>query len=271
VEAALTTKVVVLAAGRGTRMRAAGSTDISREQASAADSGEKAMIPIGRPFLDYALSAYADAGFTDVCLVVGPGPSATREYYERLVPRRLCLRFAVQAQPIGVANAVLAARDFVGDDSFVVVNADNYYPASVLAELRGAHAPALLAFAREGLLRDGQIAAERIAAYALLEIDAEGLLRRIVEKPSVADAAAMAGAPVSMNCWLFDPRIFEACERVPRSSRGEFELPGAVQLGIDTMGMRFQTFPVDVGVLDLSSRGDIPGVERRLKWMRVEL
>ena len=252
-------------------MRAAGSTDLSREQASAADSGEKAMIPIGRPFLDYALSACADAGLTDVCLIVGPGASATRTYYERVETRRLGIHFAVQAQPLGVANAVLAARDFVGDDPFVVVNSDNYYPASVLAELRCAQASALPAFSREGLLRDGQIAPERIGAYALLEIDSEGLLRRILEKPSAAETAAMAGAPVSMNCWLFDPRIFEACERVPKSARGEFELPGAVQLGIDAMGMRFRTFPVDAGVLDLSSRADIPGVERRLKSVKVEL
>jgi len=271
VEATLTAKIVVLAAGRGTRMRAAGATDISKEQAAAADSGEKAMIPIGRPFLDYALSACADAGLTDVCLIVGPGATATREYYERADTRRLRIRFAVQAQPLGVANAVLAARDFAGDDSFVVVNGDNYYPSSVLAALRCAQAPALPAFSREGLLRDRRIAAERIAAYALLEIDADGMLRRIVEKPSAAEAEAMAGAPVSMNCWLFDPRIFEACERVPKSARGEFELPGAVQIGIDAMGMRFQTFPVDATVLDLSSRGDIPSVERRLKSVSVEL
>jgi glucose-1-phosphate thymidylyltransferase len=271
VEAALTTKVVVLAAGRGTRMRAAGAADISKEQAAVADSGEKAMIPIGRPFLDYALSACADAGLTDICLIVGPGASATREYYERVDTRRLQIRFAVQAQPLGVANAVLAARDFVGDDSFVVVNGDNYYPPSVLAALRCAQGPALAAFSRAGLLRDGQIAAERIAAYALLEIDADGVLRRIVEKPTAAEAEAMAGAPVSMNCWLFDPRIFEACERAPKSARGEFELPSAVQLGIDAMRMRFQTLPVDAGVLDLSRRGDIPEVARRLRWVRVEL
>ena len=229
------------------------------------------MIPIGRPFLDYALSAYADAGFTDVCLVIGPGASATRAHYERIETRRLRICFAVQAQPLGVANAVLAARDFVGNDTFVVVNGDNYYPPSVLAQLRCAQAPALPAFSREGLLRDGQIAAERIAAYALLEIDADGVLRRIVEKPSVSEAEAMAGAPVSMNCWLFDPRILAACERVPKSARGEFELPGAVQLAIDAMGMRFQTFPVDAGVLDLSSRADIPEVARRLGSVKVEL
>jgi dTDP-glucose pyrophosphorylase len=271
VEAALTTKVVVLAAGRGTRMREAGATHISKEQAAVADSGEKAMIPIGRPFLDYGLSACAVAGLTDVCLVVGPEASATRAHYEGVATHRLRIQFAVQAHPLGVANAVLAARDFVGDDSFVVLNADNYYPWPVLDELRRTPAPALPAFSRAGLLRDGRIAADRIAAYALLEIDDGGVLRRIVEKPSSAEAAALPDAPVSMNCWLFDSRIFEACERVPKSARGEFELPAAVQLAIDAMGMRFRTFPVDAGVLDLSNRGDIPGVAKGLSGVDVEL
>src|SRR5262249_6000032 len=92
----MTTKIVVLAAGRGTRMRAPGATNLSSEQAAAADAGEKGMIPIGRPFLDYALSAYADAGLTNVCFVVSPGPTATREYYERVETHRLRISFAVQ-------------------------------------------------------------------------------------------------------------------------------------------------------------------------------
>ena len=57
-----TTKLVVLAAGRGTRMQAPAAAGLSSDQSAAADAGVKAMIPIGRPFLDYALSAYADAG-----------------------------------------------------------------------------------------------------------------------------------------------------------------------------------------------------------------
>ncbi len=57
------TKAVILARGLGTRMRRddAGA-ELSAEQASLADSGMKAMIPVGRPFLDYVLSGLADAG-----------------------------------------------------------------------------------------------------------------------------------------------------------------------------------------------------------------
>ena len=267
----MTTKVVVLAAGRGTRMRAPAATNLSSEQTAAADAGEKGMIPIGRPFLDYALSAYADAGLTDVCLIVSPGPTATRVHYERIETQRLSVSFAVQEKPIGVANAVLAAREFVGDDDFIIVNGDNYYPTAVMQKLAASSAPALPAFSRDGLLRDGQIAAERIAAYALLDIAPDGTLRRIVEKPNAEQLASMQNAAVSLNCWLFTPEIFAACEQVHPSVRGELELPDAVQLAIDQMGMRFHTFAVDSPVLDLSNRGDIPSVAARLASVSVRL
>jgi dTDP-glucose pyrophosphorylase len=271
VEAALTSKIVVLAAGRGTRMQAPGTTDLSEAQAAAADAGAKAMIPIDRPFLDYALSAFADAGLLDVCLVIGPTHRAIREHYAQLQPRRVRMEFAIQLQPIGVANAVLAAREFVGEDDFIVANGDNYYPTAVMARLREMSSPALPAFSREGLLREAQIEPQRIAAYALLDIAPDGTLRRIVEKPTPVEAAAMPDARVSLNSWLFTPQIFEACARVPKSARGEYELPAAVQLAIDALGMRFHTFPAEESVLDLSSRGDIPGVASRLRGMSVQL
>ena len=72
-----------------------------------------------------------------------------------------------------------------------------------------------------------------------------------------------------MNCWLFDSRIFDACRRVEMSPRNELELPRAVQLGIDTMGMRFKVLTFDLPVLDLSNRGDISGVQQRLRGVNV--
>lgn len=252
-------------------MQAAAPTSLSSEQSAAADAGVKAMIPIDRPFLDYALSAYADAGITDICLVIGPSHDVVREYYSRINATRVAISFAVQAQPIGVANAVLCAREFAGDDTFIVVNGDNYYPSPVIARLREMHAPGLPAYSREGLLRAGQIEPQRLAAYALLDIDDDGVLRRIVEKPNAEEFAAMPHAPVSLNSWSFDRAIFEACARVPKSPRGEFELPGAVQFAIDHLGAKFRTFPVDESVLDLSNRGDVPEVARRLRGATVAL
>jgi Na+/proline symporter/dTDP-glucose pyrophosphorylase len=262
------TKAVILARGLGTRMRAADAgARLSAEQAAAADAGMKAMIAIDRPFIDYVVSALADAGYTDVCLVVGPEHGAMRDYYASNAPARVRVTFAIQAEPLGTADAVLAAAEFIGDDLFVVLNSDNYYPVAVLRELRRLREPALPAFDRETLVRESNIPPERIMRYALIDVGENGYVRRIVEKPE----RDIAGAPVSMNVWLLTPAIFEACRRVPKSARGELELPNAVQWAIDHLGMRVRAVPVRAGVLDLSQRADIPVVAERLRGTVVRL
>jgi len=104
---------VILARGLGTRMRRADDgAPLDDDQARVAESGLKAMIPIGRPFLDYVLSGLADAGLAEACLVIGPEHGAAREYYgSTAVPARIRVGFAVQEQPLGTADAVAAARD----------------------------------------------------------------------------------------------------------------------------------------------------------------
>jgi glucose-1-phosphate thymidylyltransferase len=223
------------------------------------------MIPFRRPFLDYILSALADAGCDDVCLVIGPEHSVVREYYERVRPARVRLSFAIQQEARGTADAVVSARAFAGASPFLVLNADNYYPVEVLRALVGLDGPGLPAFRRSTLIAEGNIDPERIRSFALLTIDASGLLEDIVEKPDPETFARFGDdVRVSMNCWRFAPSIFEACRRIAPSARGEFELPNAVRHAVRVMGERFRAIPVDAGVLDLSRREDIAEVERRL-------
>lgn len=267
-------RAVILARGLGTRMRrAAPGAVLDAEQAAVAETGLKAMIPVGRPFLDHVLNQLADAGFRDVCLVIGPEHDVVREYYGGTVrPERLRVEFAVQAEPRGTADAVLAAEGWAGKEPFAVLNSDNLYPAEALRALRQAGAPALVGFQRDALVRDGNIPPERIASFALLDVDADGVLRRIVEKPRPADAEALgASALVSMNCWLFTSEIFAACRAIPLSDRGELELPHAVQRAIDQSGVRFRVVPSDAPVLDLSGRDDVAEVAARLAGSDVRL
>ncbi len=263
---------VILARGLGTRMRRHDpAAALDPAQASVAAAGLKAMIPdgAGRPFLDHLLSALADAGIADVVLVVAPDHAAIRDHYASQPPTRVRLRYAVQAEPRGTADALLAAEPLVGAQPFLVQNADNLYPVAALRALAALGEPGLVAFTRDGLLADGSIAAERIAAFALLLIDGNGYLQDLVEKPDAAAvSAAPADAPVSMNLWRFDPRIFDACRRVPRSPRGEHELPEAVRLAIGE-GMRVRAITMRSGVLDLSARGDVAEVAARLARLPV--
>jgi dTDP-glucose pyrophosphorylase len=269
----MTERGVVLARGLGTRMRqGAPGARLDAAQAAAADEGLKAFIPIGRPFLDYILSALADAGLTRLCVVIGPEHDVVRRYYASEVTlTRISVDCVIQERPLGTADAVLAAEAWTGGEPFLVVNGDNYYPIEALSALAALTLPGLVAFSREGLLADGQIAPERILSFALIDLD--GLrLRRIVEKPDSVDVARLSrGSYVSMNCWRFDARIFDACRRVPLSPRGELELPLTVQQAIDDGRFPVEAVLSNAGVLDLSGRADIAAVAARLSGVEVRL
>jgi dTDP-glucose pyrophosphorylase len=259
---------VILAAGRGTRMlRPDPGARLDPAQAVAADRGWKAMVPFGRPFLDYVISALADAGIADACIVVGPGPNAIRDHYGAMGTQRVNVVFAVQPKPAGTADALLAAEAFAGGRDFLALNSDNYYPVSAYRALVALGEPGLPVFERDALLARSNFPAERVDQYATLRVGPDGYLQRIVEKPGAGAAAASADGEIllSMNLWRFDAAIFDACRSVPTSARGELELPQAVGHGIERLGMRLLAVRCEEGVLDLSTRGDVAAVAERLR------
>lgn len=262
-------KALLLARGLGRRMQAATSReDLTPAQQAAAAAGAKGMMPVGasaRPFLDHVLSALADAGCDQVCLIVAPEHQVMADYFNGGGrPSRVRISFAVQPSADGTARAVLAGRRFTGHDPFLVLNADNLYPPPVLQALVALDGPGLPAFDRDALVQESGFPADRVAGFALLEVDRHEHLRGIVEKPSPERlAAAGPHALVSMNVWRFDHRIFDACANVPLSARGEYELPEAVGLAVAS-GTTFQVIRARGAVLDLSRQSDVAFVSARL-------
>lgn len=268
------TRAVVLARGLGTRMKQA-DVALDAAQAEAADRGIKAMMPIGlggRPFLDFILSALADAGYTEVCLVVAPDHTAIREHYQAIT--RLRLTFAVQAEPRGTADALLSAESFADGDDVLVLNGDNYYPIEALRALRLLDSAGTVLFDAESLVRRSNIPADRLRAFALGVVDAHDVLIDVIEKPDAETwrtlEASGAHALISMNCWRLPPVLFDFCRVVTPSARGEFELPLAIRNAIHT-DVHFRVVRSTEGVLDLSRRADIAAVAERLRQVQVTL
>jgi len=259
-------KAVVLARGLGTRMRRESDpAALTPEQAAAARTGAKAMMPIagaGRPFLDYVLSALADAGWTDVCLVVPPEHDAIRDYYTRVAPpHRIAVTLAVQSEPRGTADALLAAESWAGRNRFLVVNGDNYYPVSALRAVGTVPGAGACLFARDTLVSLGNIPPDRVRAFAVCRLTSDGTLAVIVEKP---ETTAERDDLVSMNCWVMPPAVFEAARSIAPSVRGELEIADAVTWLMREEGVRFDVIVSDEGVLDLSLRSDVTAVARVL-------
>ncbi|MBL4771482.1 MAG: NTP transferase domain-containing protein [Planctomycetes bacterium] len=261
-------KAVVLAAGAGSRMRrAAAEGGLSTEQAKAASSGAKAMMPLGgRPFLDFVLHGLADAGIDEVCLVVAPDHTDMLEHYSAQTATRLRIQFAVQDKPLGTAHALLAAEEFAGAHDFLLVNGDNHYPTPVLRALCEAPGPALAAFEASSLLPADlppEARDQRLMAYSDLLIDDAGWLESITEKPSSPPLW------VSMNCWRLGPTIFDSCQAIEPSTRGELELPSAVLHSKEQQGQGYRALPAQGPVLDLSSRADVARVQSALANIEV--
>lgn len=267
-------KAVILARGLGTRMRKQDDGAVlGAEQAAMAETGVKALMPIDRPFLDYVLHALAEAGYKRVCLVIGPEHDVMREYYGRqLRPKRLTIEFAVQEKPLGTANAVAAGEEFAAGDPFLVINSDNYYPIEAMAGLRKLGGSGLAVFEREAMIAQSNIAADRITKFAVVQTNERGQMERIVEKPSEEVLRSLPEPIcVSMNCWRFSAKIFEACRAIPLSARGEYEIPDAVEYTMKKLGETYQVLSYRAGVLDMSCRADIPAVAAKLAGSKVWL
>lgn len=285
-------KAVVLAAGRGTRMReepqdepgvprnapgASRPAPLDPEQARMASLGLKALIPFdGHAFLEHVLTAVADAGFEAVCLVVRPGDDPVRRHFEAVPTRRLRIEFAVQPEPRGSADALLAAEVFAGTDPVLLINADNFYPAAALGALHDVEGNGLVGFSANALSTGGNISPGRIAEYALVRTDANGWMKDIVEKPDPERSRKMAGAShrascISMTCWRLGPGIFRACREIAPSVRDEYELPDAALRLSRRPGQAFRVVPSDEPVLDLSRRADVASVGRWLDGRSVRL
>ena len=253
-------KAVILARGLGTRMKAQnGRENLNSEQAKIANLGIKALMPIigEKTLLDFIFESLNEAGFTEICLVIGEEHQNIRDF---CACKPYKISFAIQAKPLGTADAVLSAENFVGDDLFLAVNSDNLYPVYALQKLSYLNQAGLIAFPRKELIAKSNISAEKIAKFAVIELDENDYLQKIIEKP----VEVFDDALISMNAWTFSPKIFTACRNIKLSIRGEFELADAVMFAIENLGEKFKVVKSNEGVWDLSNRADIQTVAEKL-------
>lgn len=253
-------KAVILARGLGTRMRAENSnTKLNKQQNEIAKLGIKALIPIigEKTLLNFIFENLVKAGFSEFCLVIGNEQHVLRDFCLKLNNK---ISFAIQEKPLGTADAVLASENFVKNELFLVVNSDNLYPVNALQGLQKLNQTGLIAFDKQSLIEKSNISEEKINKFAVIKFDETDNLTEIIEKPLKIEKEAF----ISMNAWIFSPKIFSACRQIKPSIRGEYEIADAVKFAIKNLGEEFKAFYSNEGVLDLSSRADIEKVKEKL-------
>jgi glucose-1-phosphate thymidylyltransferase len=200
-------KGVLLHGGGGTRLRPLTHT------------GPKQLIPIaGKPISQYCLEDMRDAGVKEVAIVLGSvWPEKVREYYGDGSSYGMKFHYVHQGDPLGLAHAIGLAKQFVGQDKFVVYLGDNLLKGGISEHVRSfgsseSEAMVLLTKVSEP---------ER---FGVAKFDENGKLEALVEKPKKPPSPyALVGV------YFFTPTIFEAISKLNPSWRGELEITDAIQ------------------------------------------
>ncbi len=198
-------KALVLSGGRGTRLR-----PITFTRA-------KQLVPVAnKPILFYGLEAIQEAGIREVGIIVGD----TKPEIEQAVGDGsrwgLAVTYIDQPQPLGLAHAVKIARDYLGEEEFVMYLGDNL----ILGGIR----PFVEEFLRQR--PNCQILLARVRnpqQFGVAEIEGNRVLR-LEEKPKQPRSdLALVGV------YMFDQHVFQAVHAIKPSWRNELEITDAIQ------------------------------------------
>ena len=199
-------KAIVLAGGSGTRLR-----PITHTSA-------KQLVPVAnKPVLFYGLEAIREAGITEVGIVVGDTEPAIRAAVGSGEALGLRVTYIRQSAPLGLAHAVLVAREFLGDDDFVMYLGDNFIVGGITALVEEFQASRPDAHIMLTPVPDP-------SQFGVAELDGEGQLIGLEEKPERPKSdLALVGV------YLFTPAVHEAVDQLAPSGRGELEITEAIQ------------------------------------------
>ncbi len=224
-------KGLILSGGKGTRLR-----PITHTSA-------KQLVPVAnKPVLFYGIEAMAESGIAEIGIIVAPETgNEIREAVGDGARFGVSITYIDQAEPLGLAHAVLTAEPFLGDSPFVMYLGDNLLQGGIsdLVEAFRTSSPDALILLTP--VPDPQ-------NYGVAELR-DGAVQRLVEKPAKpATDLALVGV------YMFTPPIHAATRAIKPSERGELEITDAIQYLVD-QGKRVEPHIVrgwwkDTGRLD---------------------
>jgi glucose-1-phosphate thymidylyltransferase len=200
-----TLKGLVLAGGKGSRLRPLTAT------------GAKQLVPVAnKPVLFYALEQLVAAGITEIGIVTGDTGEQVRAAVGDGGRFGASVTYLPQTAPLGLAHAILTARDWLADDPFCMFLGDNFLMGGIAD-----HAAKFAASDDAAHILLKPVADPRAFGVAIL--DWAGRVTRLVEKPSepISDLAVI-------GVYFFGPEIHQVTPTLIPSTRGELEITDAI-------------------------------------------
>ncbi len=204
-------KAVVLAAGRGTRMREL-TADLP-----------KPMIEVrGKPVLQHIIEGLRDAGIREFLIVVGYRGDTVRNFLGDGLRYNIAIQYTTQTVQDGTGRVVDLARDFVGDCPFVLSYGD------ILVDPANYKRVANLTDDVEGIIT--VIRGEDVSKGGAVFLNDRMELLDIREKSDRWSGLSQDAVPFyNAGLYTFRPSIFEFTAKLKPSPRGEYELTDAIR------------------------------------------
>lgn len=213
------TKAVILAAGRGTRMR---------ELTSALP---KPMIEVrGKPILLHIIEGLRAAGVIDFLLVVGYRAEVVRQFFGDGAAHDVRIVYRTQEEQNGTGKVVELAREFIGANPFVlsygdiIIEPENYHRLVALAD----ETAAIVSVKRN----------EDVSQGGAVFVNERFELIDLREKPQPNEPTSPW---YNAGVYTFRPTIFDFTARLQLSPRKEYELTDAIR-ALALSGEKVQVF-----------------------------
>lgn len=269
------------------------------------------ITPNGQFIIDYSIFDALRAGIDRVVFII---KKENEELFRQTIGDRVAdyikVEYAYQdvnmipegrvcpegrTKPWGTGHALLCAKDVIGDDKFLVINADDFYGADtfrIMADFLSAKETSDCEYAMAGFLLANTLTENGGVSRGICQTEADGRLTNIEERTNIyrneagkivykeADGAEVEVAEdcfASMNFWAFTPRFFDELETrfneffnyIDQPLTNEFYLPAAVNRTMESGGCRVRVLPTHAQWYGVTYPADKENVSANI-WNMVE-